>query len=104
MSIIEFVTTLTELLPTYYLAPKVDDNNPAPTLPFVCYIPSKEYLIADNTNFHATNSFTLEYYFEIKDPESEILFENKLNDMGYVFSRSEDAQIDDLYVIYYEIN
>lgn len=101
MSIQEVVRALKTVAPVYYMAPKVDENNPRPTLPFIAYVPSQSSFIADNTNYHKENQYTFEYYFELKDPTKEDALESKLNELGFVFEKSEDQLIEDMYVIYY---
>lgn len=101
MSIQEVVAALKTLGDVYYMVPRVDANNPRPSLPFITYIPSQSSFIADNINHYKENQYTFEYYFEIKDPTKESIIENKLNELGFVFEKSEDQAIDDMYVIYY---
>lgn len=104
MSIKELVTELGSLFPTYYMFPIVDDNNPPPTFPFIAYVPSSEYQYADNENYLKIETFRLEYYFKIKDLDNENLLEEKLKQLGFTFSRSEDNRIDDMFVIYYDLS
>lgn len=103
MSVQELVTELNKLHPTYYMFPIVNEDTPPPTLPFICYVPSSESLYADNTNFSKHNTYTIEYYFETKNLQNEQLLETKLNQLGFTFSRSEDARVEDMFVIYYNI-
>lgn len=103
MSIIEFRQHLETIAPTYYMHPVVDENNKQPQLPYIVYIPQANYTLADNKNYTKHNSYTLEYYFDIKDEELENKLENKLNEMGFTFSRSEDTWVDGLFLIYYYV-
>ena len=103
MRIQELVSHLETLFPTFYMFPTVNDHTPPPNPPFICYVPSQESLYADNLNYNKKNTYTIEYYFTQKNPNNEQLIETKLNELGYTFSRSEDAFIDDMFVIYYQI-
>lgn len=103
MSIAELVIELNKIAPTYYMFPIADDNNPSPTLPFISYVPSKDYIFADNMNYNSNDTFTLEYYFKFKNPTNEQSLETKLNELGFTFERSEDTRIEDMFVIYYYI-
>lgn len=103
MSIQDLIRELSGLFPTYYMFPIVDDHNLKPDHPFICVVPSQETTYADNTNFQKHKTYGIEYYFKYKQPEKEELLENKLNDLGFTFSRSDDTRVDDNFVIYYQI-
>lgn len=103
MRTLDIVIALKTVAPTFYMYPIVDDHNPAPSLPFITYVPGTRYIYADNKNYSKELSLTLEYYFAIKDETKEEQLENKLRELGLTFSRSEDTSIEGMFVIYYYI-
>lgn len=60
---------------------------------------------ADNTYYHSTNSYSIEYYFKTKNETNEAAIEAALLAAGYQYEKSEDSYIEDmgLFVIYYDV-
>jgi len=78
-------------LPLAYDHFEVDDKNPPPTLPFICYkfTGNDGDLFADNTNYFQISSFNIELYTEFKDLGAEKLLEDKLKELKLPFGKSE---------------
>lgn len=72
--------------------------------PFLVYLGnSPDLAFADNTIYYSEEHFTIEYYFQNKDPETEHNFEQLLLKAGAVYSKSEDVNMEDSdlhYIIY----
>ena len=76
------------------------------TPPYLVYIGAgQDNFEADNTFYHSTNRYQLEYYFTKKDESVEATIEKLLLDNGYLYSKSEDVYIESegVFVIYYDI-
>ena len=74
--------------------------------PYLLYIgEGQETFKADNTFYHARNTYQLEYYFTEKDETKEAAIEKILLDNGFLYTKSEDVFIEDegVFVIYYQI-
>ena len=93
-------------LPFAYDHFDVDQENPAPNPPFICfYFSGSADLAADNTNYQKIRPMTLELYTDNKDFSMEETVEAALNSAGLVFSRLE-AYIDSerMYMVTYQTN
>lgn len=75
-------------------------------LPYIAIIGSGQSVLqADNTYYHKTDDYQLEYYFKIKDESKEAALEKALLDNGYKYEKSEDVFLEDqnIFLIYYNI-
>lgn len=82
-----------------------DDLAPAAP-PFLVYLgDGQEDFAADNTYYHKTNRYRLEYYFTTKNEEQEDRIEDLLLANGYLYDKSEDVYIESegVFVIYYTV-
>lgn len=79
------------------------EETPAPYL--VWYGNGQNTSQADNTHYFRENNYIIEYYFELKDPDTEELIETTLLEAGLNYEKSEDVYIDDehVFLIYYYI-
>lgn len=78
----------------------------AQTPPFIVYIGSgQRNMSADDTFFHSTNGYQIEYYYTNKNEANEKAIEQVLLADGYLYDKSEDTYIEseDLFVIYYTV-
>lgn len=74
--------------------------------PYVAYIGAgQNNFEADNTYYHNTNRYQIEYYFTKKDESEEAKIEELLLENGYQYEKSEDVYIEDegVFVIYYNV-
>lgn len=75
--------------------------------PFLVYLGSgQNNLAADDTLYWRENTYQVEYYFTMKDEDLEEVIEDTLLADGWIFTKSEDAYIDDedVFVIYYYVD
>lgn len=83
------------------------DGNDAPQEPpFLAYLGAgQSRFLADDTIYHKTNRYQIEYYFKKKSAATEERIENILLSNGFIYEKSEDVYIDseDCFVIYYTI-
>ena len=82
-----------------------DDLEPVDP-PYVAYIGAgQNNFRADNTYYHNSNRYQIEYYFTKKDESEEAKIEKLLLDNGYLYEKSEDVWIEDegVFVIYYNV-
>ena len=65
----------------------------------------QDHFEADTTYYVTQNRWTIEYYFDEKDPELEARIEKLLLDNGYRYDKSEDIYLDDqeVFFLYYDI-
>ena len=74
--------------------------------PYVAYIGmGQNNFQADNTYYHNSNRYQIEYYFTEKDESEEAKIEELLLENGYQYEKSEDVYIEDenVFVIYYNV-
>lgn len=74
--------------------------------PYIVYIGNGQTTLgADNKWHYKSNRYQLEYYFKLKNEETEEAIENLLQEEGYNYTKSEDVYIEDMgvFLIYYEI-
>ena len=89
-------------LPCVYSHFKTDQ-----TPPYIVYIGSGQNTSdADNTHYWRENTYQVEYYFTKKDEDLEEVIEDTILADGWIFTKSEDAYIDDedVFVIYYYVD
>ena len=75
-------------------------------LPFIVYLgEGQEDFSADNTYYHKTNNYRIEYYFTDKNEAVEEAIETVLLENGLLYTKSEDIYIseEDVFEIYYTI-
>ena len=75
--------------------------------PFIVYTGSGQNIFrADDTHYYSRNTYTVEYYYKLKDETAESAIEAVLLGDGYQFTKSEDVYIEDedVFVIYYYLN
>ena len=83
----------TELLKTNFPVAYLSFKKP-PTLPFIVYInSSREGISADDKVWHKLNNYRIELYTNKKDPASELILENVLDNAG-IFYEMDEAYID----------
>lgn len=65
----------------------------------------QDHFEADTTYYVSQDRWTIEYYFDEKDPELEARIEKLLLDNGYRYEKSEDLYLDDqeVFFLYYDI-
>ena len=65
----------------------------------------QDHFEADTTYYVTQDRWTIEYYFEKKDPQLESRIEALLLDNGWRYEKSEDLYLDDqeVFLIYYDI-
>ena len=65
----------------------------------------QDHFEADATYYVTKDRWTIEYYFDKKDPELEAQIEKLLLDNGYRYDKSEDIYLDDqeVFFLYYDI-
>lgn len=65
----------------------------------------QDHFEADTTYYVTKDRWTIEYYFDTKDPELEAQIEKLLLDNGYRYDKSEDIYLDDqeVFYLYYDI-
>jgi len=65
----------------------------------------QDHFEADTTYYVTKDRWTIEYYFDEKDPELEARIEKLLLDNGYRYDKSEDIYLDDqeVFFLYYDI-
>lgn len=74
--------------------------------PYIVYIGRGQNTFdADNTYYHARNTYQIEYYFNQKDEAAEALIESLLLSNGYMYEKSGDVYIESegVFVIYYYV-
>ena len=94
----------TELLKTGFPVAYLKFKTP-PTLPFIVYVnASREGISADNKVWHKLNNYRIELYTKKKDPASELILENVLDNAG-IFYEMNEAYIESekMHEVYYEI-
>lgn len=91
--------------PVFYSHPIVDDNNPAPDLPYITYLfaYSNDFM-ADNINYVDVGVFQIELYTKYKDLDAEQYVQNKLKELRLPYNKTETyLDTEKLYQIIYEI-
>lgn len=74
--------------------------------PYLVYIGNGQNTFeADNTIYHAYNTYQIEYYFTKKNEANEKSIESALTGAGFNYAKSEDIYIEELnaFVIYYYV-
>lgn len=63
----------------------------------------QDQILADNSYVVTQERYTLEYYYTVKDPDTEAAIEELLLSLGRMYTKSEDIYIEDedLFYIYY---
>ena len=79
-------------------------NTPQP-LPFIVYInTSREGISADDKVWYKLNNYRIELYTKHKDPASELILENILDNAGIFYEMSEAyIESEDMHESIYEI-
>ena len=98
---------LIELLKTTGLSVAYHHFHEPPDLPFITVVENTpDVLLADNTHFHTHKNYSVNYYFERKDPGKEEELETLLLSNGLIFDVTEDIYIstEQLYLKTYEVN
>ncbi len=75
--------------------------------PYCVYMGSgQNQLGADDTYYWKRDTYSLEYYFDKKDPVKEASIEDAILANGWRYSKSDDSYIESegIYVIYYDLN
>lgn len=101
MTIAEILADETKL-PVVYSHFKDTPKSP----PYIAYIGAGQNdFEADDTYFHKSNRYQVEYYFTQKNEEAEESIETALLKHGYLYDKSEDIFIEGegVFVIYYNI-
>lgn len=91
-------------LPCAYSHFREEDSPDTP--PYIVYLgDGQNNFRADDTYYHQTGRYQIEYYFSKKDEDAEARIERLLLDNGYLYEKSEDVYIEgeDVFVIYYNI-
>lgn len=62
-------------------------------------------LLADNKNYYAVNKWTLELYFDLKDPDVENSIEQLLINNEIIYTKSEDIYIESekIFMVIYDV-
>lgn len=74
--------------------------------PYVVYIGNGQNTFgADNTWHYRNNTYQIEYYFDLKNEETEAEIEDALLANGFNYQKSDDVFIEDenVFVIYYTV-
>lgn len=74
--------------------------------PYIVYVGSgQDTLEADNTIYHKSNRYQVEYYYTAKNESNEEAIENALADNGFLYEKSEDLYLEDeeVFLIYYYV-
>ena len=74
--------------------------------PYIVYIGrGQETFEADNTIYHKSNEYQVEYYFTAKNESNEGAIESALADNGFLYDKSEDLYLQDeeVFLIYYYV-
>ena len=63
----------------------------------------QETMAADDTYVWTHNSYVIEYYFKLKNEETEASIEQALMNAGFLYEKSEDIYLeeDGVWMIYY---
>lgn len=88
-------------LPNFYGTLKEETQTPY----LVWYGNGQNTFQADNTHYFRENNYIVEYYFDLKDPDTEEMIEDILLEYGLNYEKSEDVYINDehVFLIYYYI-
>lgn len=89
-------------LPIAYGAFFEDPQDP----PFCVYLgDGEEHFYSDNGPYYSYRTYRLEYYFKIKNEETEDAITDALLSAGFRYERSQDVYIEseNLFVIYFTI-
>jgi hypothetical protein len=81
------------------------EENPAPAPPFLCYqFYDNDDLMADNKNAVGLDNYQVELYTDYKDPVTEKLVEDLLEELCIPYHKFEaKLEDEDMYQIVYEI-
>lgn len=74
--------------------------------PYIVYLGSgQNNMPADDTLYWKENTYQIEYYYRLKNEDSEAAIEDLLLGAGLIYTKSDDVYISDgeMYVIYYDI-
>lgn len=79
-------------------------KNPPP-LPYIIYLfIDSDNFVADNKVHYKLNNYLVELYSDVKDPASELLIEEALDNAEIVYDKSEDyIESENMYQVVYEI-
>lgn len=74
--------------------------------PYVVYMGNGQNTFGgDNTWYYRHNAYQIEYYFDLKNEETEAAIEDALLSNGFNYQKSDDVFIEDenVFVIYYTV-
>lgn len=79
-------------------------NNPPP-LPYIVYLQTgSDNFGADNRVYQKINDYQIELYSDYKDPETEQVLEDTLDNNGIFYDKFEDyIESEKLYMVAYQI-
>ena len=100
-----FQTLQTIGLPCAYSHFRDEDTAPK-SPPYIVYIGNgQDTMDADNTHYYRQNQYQIEYYFTVKNEDTEAAIEDALLSNGFNYEKSEDVYIESegVFVIYYMI-
>lgn len=75
-------------------------------VPFLCYIGGgQDRFFAENTIYKKTPVWQVEYYFKLKNPETEEMIESILLENGWIYDKGDDVvtEDEDMTVIFYNV-
>lgn len=90
---------------TYYAWSENDPLNPAPPLPYICYMETgSDNYNADGIVYYPVKQIDIELYSRIKDPASESAIEAALTAAGLIYDKICDyITSENCYMTTYEI-
>lgn len=98
--------TIYEVLTSTHLPCAYSHFRTEQTPPYIVYIGSgQSNFPADDTYYHSTNTYQIEYYFKTKNEANEAAIESALLAAGFRYEKSEDLYLEDqdLFMIYYYV-
>ena len=82
------------------------DRNAPTAPPYIVYTGTGQNTFqADDTHYWRQNRYQIEYYFTLKNEQTEAVIEDLLLANGFLYEKSEDVFIESegVFVIYYEV-
>lgn len=82
------------------------DRNAPTAPPYIVYTGTGQNTFqADDTHYWRRNRYQIEYYFTLKNEQTEAVIEDLLLANGFLYEKSEDVFIEDegVFVIYYTV-